>query len=295
MGLTEEQDPHPRPVRRADRRAGAARRRRRPAGRDAAVRGAAAPRVRLRAGVSTNCAQCGRLPAPGTDLYYSSGSGGVICRDCEPHLIEKRRLSHGRRGAAAPVRRRCDRNCGRAAGPAADGTCRPRGAEACEVMQHHFQHLLGARTEDGRGFLAGGGRGGRIRRKIRRFAGLYCEAGFGKVFLLGGGCRGGRTVGNASDISIEVWGRNREQEAVGRTAPATRPVNRIIAVLVEKMSLPRHSPDGPVDELQVPPQGQRPPTARRADPSPPPACRTATSSACSPRSPPDAETMKSER
>lgn len=46
-----------------------------------------------------------------------------------------------------------------------------------------------------------------------------------------------------SDISIEVWdatGNKRQTVEV----PATAPVNRLIAVLIEKMNLPRHSPDG---------------------------------------------------
>ncbi len=39
------------------------------------------------------CVNCGR-PAPeeGT-LYFSSREGGVICRDCEPAIVEKRRIS----------------------------------------------------------------------------------------------------------------------------------------------------------------------------------------------------------
>lgn len=46
-----------------------------------------------------------------------------------------------------------------------------------------------------------------------------------------------------SDISIEVWdatGNKRQTVEV----PVTAPVNRLIAVLIEKMNLPRHSPDG---------------------------------------------------
>lgn len=46
-----------------------------------------------------------------------------------------------------------------------------------------------------------------------------------------------------SDIAIEVWdatGNKRQTVEV----PASAPVNRLIAVLIERMNLPRHSPDG---------------------------------------------------
>jgi hypothetical protein len=45
------------------------------------------------------------------------------------------------------------------------------------------------------------------------------------------------------DISIEVWdatGNKRQTVEV----PGSAAVNRVIAVLIERMSLPRHSPDG---------------------------------------------------
>ncbi len=46
-----------------------------------------------------------------------------------------------------------------------------------------------------------------------------------------------------SDITIEVWDAtgNKKQQV---ELPVSAPVNRVIAVLVEKMNLPRHSPDG---------------------------------------------------
>ena len=46
-----------------------------------------------------------------------------------------------------------------------------------------------------------------------------------------------------SHITIEVWDAtgNKKQTA---EVPADAPVNRLIAVLVEKMNLPRQSPDG---------------------------------------------------
>ena len=46
-----------------------------------------------------------------------------------------------------------------------------------------------------------------------------------------------------SELTIEVWdatGNKRQTVEV----PAQAPVNRVIAVLVDKMNLPRHSPDG---------------------------------------------------
>lgn len=46
-----------------------------------------------------------------------------------------------------------------------------------------------------------------------------------------------------SDITIEVWdatGNKRQQVEV----PIDAPVNRLIAVLIDRMSLPRNSPDG---------------------------------------------------
>lgn len=46
-----------------------------------------------------------------------------------------------------------------------------------------------------------------------------------------------------SDMTIEVWdatGNKRQTVEV----PANAAVNRVIAVLVDRMNLPRHSPDG---------------------------------------------------
>lgn len=46
-----------------------------------------------------------------------------------------------------------------------------------------------------------------------------------------------------SDITIEVWdATGNKRQAV--ELPSDASVNRVIAVLVEKMNLPRHSPDG---------------------------------------------------
>ena len=46
-----------------------------------------------------------------------------------------------------------------------------------------------------------------------------------------------------SNINIEVWDATGNKKQVVEL-PADAVVNRVIAVLVEKMNLPRHSPDG---------------------------------------------------
>ena len=46
-----------------------------------------------------------------------------------------------------------------------------------------------------------------------------------------------------NDITIEVWdATGNKRQAV--EVPADAAVNRVIAVLVDRMNLPRHSPDG---------------------------------------------------
>ncbi len=44
-------------------------------------------------------------------------------------------------------------------------------------------------------------------------------------------------------ITIEVWDATGNKKQLVEL-PADAPVNRVIAVLVEKLNLPRHSPDG---------------------------------------------------
>ena len=46
-----------------------------------------------------------------------------------------------------------------------------------------------------------------------------------------------------SNITIEVWDATANKKQLVEL-PADSPVNRVIVVLVEKMSLPRNSPDG---------------------------------------------------
>jgi uncharacterized ubiquitin-like protein YukD len=46
-----------------------------------------------------------------------------------------------------------------------------------------------------------------------------------------------------SNITIEVWDATGNKKQLVEL-PADAPVNRVIAVLVDRMNLPRHSPDG---------------------------------------------------
>jgi len=46
-----------------------------------------------------------------------------------------------------------------------------------------------------------------------------------------------------SDITIEVWDATGNKKQLVEV-PADAEVNRVIAVLVDRMKLPRHSPDG---------------------------------------------------
>ncbi len=46
-----------------------------------------------------------------------------------------------------------------------------------------------------------------------------------------------------SDIRIEVWDATGNKKQLVELPPDA-PINRVIAVLVAKMNLPRHSPDG---------------------------------------------------
>ena len=46
-----------------------------------------------------------------------------------------------------------------------------------------------------------------------------------------------------ADIEVEVWDATGNRR-VRAELPDDAPVNRVMVVLVEKMSLPRHSPDG---------------------------------------------------
>jgi DNA repair protein RecO (recombination protein O) len=42
-----------------------------------------------------SCVDCGRVRPSGAAAYFSSTAGGLLCRDCEAHHVEKRRLPGG--------------------------------------------------------------------------------------------------------------------------------------------------------------------------------------------------------
>jgi recombinational DNA repair protein (RecF pathway) len=41
----------------------------------------------------SRCMGCGRSVEKDAKLYFSSHQGGALCRDCEPSMVEKRRIS----------------------------------------------------------------------------------------------------------------------------------------------------------------------------------------------------------
>ena len=41
------------------------------------------------------CVNCRRTPPPRSPVFFSSGAGGLICRDCEMHFVEKLPLPAG--------------------------------------------------------------------------------------------------------------------------------------------------------------------------------------------------------
>ena len=43
--------------------------------------------------VMRQCVSCGKPRVRGTRAYFSSSAGGLVCRDCEMHHVEKRRIS----------------------------------------------------------------------------------------------------------------------------------------------------------------------------------------------------------
>lgn len=50
-------------------------------------------------------------------------------------------------------------------------------------------------------------------------------------------------MSDTGDISIEVWDATGNKRQVVE-APRSAEVNRLVAVLIDRMHLPRHSPDG---------------------------------------------------
>ncbi len=50
-------------------------------------------------------------------------------------------------------------------------------------------------------------------------------------------------MSNDDNISLEIWDATGNKKIVA-SLPSQSPVNRILALLVDKMNLPRNSPDG---------------------------------------------------
>ena len=90
-------------------------------------------------------------------------------------------------------------------------------------------------------------------------------------------------MGKVNVVIMDTTG-SKEQKA---SLPDDAPVRRIIAKLVQMMALPVTGPGRPAAELQVPPQGLRQAAHRRTDAGRGRRSRTATSCACSRRSPRD--------
>lgn len=80
------------------------------------------------------CVLCGQVPPPRTAVFFSADSGGLICRDCEPHVIDKRRLTAA---ALAGLR-----ELSAAAAPAA-AVAEPTMREIDLVLRGCFSHILG--------------------------------------------------------------------------------------------------------------------------------------------------------
>jgi hypothetical protein len=49
--------------------------------------------------------------------------------------------------------------------------------------------------------------------------------------------------GDPDSVTVEVWDATGNKR-ITASLPRNQPVNRILVVLVDKMNLPRHSPDG---------------------------------------------------
>ena len=94
------------------------------------------------------CASCGRSVRRDQSLYFSSGAGGLLCTDCEPAIVEKRRitapafegLAGGQRSPEAVVR-------------------------AFDVLDYHITQILGARLLTASGVVP---------ERVRRVLGPEC-------------------------------------------------------------------------------------------------------------------------
>lgn len=72
------------------------------------------------------CIDCGRALAPRQPAYYSATAGGLLCRDCEGHHVEKRRVPDGLAGTQPGP-----------GGPAA----------WFDLLDYHLTHLAGRRFQ----------------------------------------------------------------------------------------------------------------------------------------------------
>ncbi|MFQ5428718.1 MAG: DNA repair protein RecO [Phycisphaerae bacterium] len=74
----------------------------------------------------SRCINCGRHPLDSAPVYFSAHKGGAICRDCEPALVEKRRID--------PLVARALTN-GDAPGPA-------DAAQVFDVLDYHLRETM---------------------------------------------------------------------------------------------------------------------------------------------------------
>jgi DNA repair protein RecO (recombination protein O) len=72
------------------------------------------------------CVSCRRAIPPSSPVFFSAGAGGLLCRDCEPHYVEKRR-----------------------AAPAVVGSTPGSGPPAAwfDLLDYHLSHIGGRRSK----------------------------------------------------------------------------------------------------------------------------------------------------
>jgi DNA repair protein RecO (recombination protein O) len=84
--------------------------------------------------VLDECVHCGRAAAPRAPTYFGADSGGLICRDCEPHVVDKRRITP----AALAALRAFSRPGAEPAAPA-----EPVLRELSRTLRDYFSYHLG--------------------------------------------------------------------------------------------------------------------------------------------------------
>lgn len=72
------------------------------------------------------CASCSRVPGRRQPLFFSADAGGLVCRDCEQHFFDKRRLP---------------------AGLLASSPQHAAAVEAFELFDHQLTHIAGRRFQ----------------------------------------------------------------------------------------------------------------------------------------------------